>query len=119
MIQYINLQLASIGQPLYYDACDADTKYSNTKFLSLTEGLINSFKEKSRLLSDHLSPADTRIQNFLNSYLSDVDFDNSEYRLPNKTFVLNQIGLAREVSLPPDAKEFKSELEETVMIHER
>ncbi|MCU4155121.1 hypothetical protein J1N10_03985 [Carboxylicivirga sp. A043] len=110
MIQYINLQLASIGQPLYYDACDADTKYSNSKFLSLTEGLINSFKEKSRLLSDHLSPADTRIQNFLNSYLSDVDFDNSEYRLPNKTFVLNQKGLAREVSLPPDSNEFKSEL---------
>ncbi|MCT4589220.1 MAG: hypothetical protein N4A71_15465 [Carboxylicivirga sp.] len=110
MIQYINLQLASIGQPLYYDACDADTKYSNAKFLSLTEGLINSFKEKSRLLSDHLSPADTRIQNFLNSYLSDVDFNNAEYRLPNKTFVLNQKGLAREVSLPPDANEFKSGL---------
>jgi len=110
MIQYINLQLASIGQPLYYDNCDAKTKYSNAKFLSLTEGLINSFKEKSRLLSDHLSPADTRIQNFLNSYLSDVDYDQANYRLPNKTFVLNQKGLAREVSLPPDANEFKSEL---------
>ncbi len=110
MIQYINLQLASIGQPLYYDACDANTKYSNSKFLSLTEGLINSFKEKSRLLSDHLSPADTRIQNFLNSYLTDVDLDEAEYRLPNKTFVLNQKGLAREVSLPPDANEFKSDL---------
>ncbi|WP_439182067.1 hypothetical protein [Carboxylicivirga taeanensis] len=110
MIQYINLQLASIGQPLYYDACDADTKYSNTKFLSLTEGLINSFKEKSRLLSDHLSPADTRIQNFLNSYLKDVNFEESAYRLPSKTFVLNQKGLAREVSLPPDANEFKSDL---------
>jgi len=110
MIQYINLQLASIGQPLYYDDCDAKTKYSNAKFLSLTEGLINSFKEKTRLLSDHLSPADTRIQNFLNSYLSDVNFDKSNYRLPNQTFVLNQKGLAREVSLPPDANEFKSEL---------
>ncbi len=110
MIQYINLQLAAIGQPMYYDASDADTKYSNAKFTSLTEGLINSFKEKSRLLSDHLSPADTRIQNFLNTYLSDVDIDNKEYRLPNKTFVLNQKGLAREVSLPPDANEFKSDL---------
>ncbi|WP_430812533.1 MULTISPECIES: hypothetical protein [unclassified Carboxylicivirga] len=110
MIQYINLQLAAIGQPLYHDACDADTKYSNSKFLSLTEGLINSFKEKSRLLSDHLSPVDTRIQNFLNNYLKDVDLDESSYRLPGKSFVLNQKGLAREVSLPPDANSFKSEL---------
>ncbi len=64
MIQYINLQLAALGQPLYYDNSDAVTKYSNARFLSLTEDLINSFREKSRLLSHHLSPVDTRIQNF-------------------------------------------------------
>ncbi|MBI9064856.1 MAG: hypothetical protein JEZ14_22915 [Marinilabiliaceae bacterium] len=109
MIQYINLQLAALGQPLFYDDSDAKTKFSNAKFLSLTESLINSFREKSRLLADHLSPADTRIQNFLNDYLKDVKFDKS-YRLPNNTFVLNQKGLAREVSLPPDGNSFKSDL---------
>lgn len=108
MIQYINLQLAALGQPLFYDNADAKTKYSNARFLSLTEDLIKSFKEKSRLLSDHLSPADSRIQNFLDDYLKEVEFEKS-YRIPNNTFVLNQTGLAREVSLPPDGDIFKNE----------
>jgi phosphoenolpyruvate carboxykinase (diphosphate) len=42
MIQYINLQLAALAQPLYYDDNDAKTKLSNAKFISLTEGLISS-----------------------------------------------------------------------------
>jgi hypothetical protein len=108
MIQYINLQLAALGQPLYYDDSDAEVKYANAKFMALTESLINSFREKSRLLSGHLSPVDLRIQAFINDYLKDVNFEGS-YRLPNNTFVLNQKGLAREVSLPPIGKTFKSE----------
>lgn len=107
MIQYINLQLASLGQPLYYDNSDAVTKFSNARFLSLTEDLINSFREKARLLSDHLSPVDTRIQNFLNDYLKDVELGHTP-QLPNNTFILNQKGLAREMSLAPDGQIFKS-----------
>lgn len=107
MIQYINLQLAALGQPLFIDNSDSGTKFSNARFLALTEGLINSFREKSRLLSDHLSPVDNRIQNFLNDYLKDLQF-NKSIRLPNQTFVLNQKGLAREMSLPPDGRTFKS-----------
>lgn len=109
LIQYINLQLASLGQPLYYDNVDAKTKLSNARFLSLTEDLIKSFQEKSRLLSDRLSPADTRIQGFLNDYLNDIEFDKS-IKLPNNTFILNQAGLAREISLPPDGDTFKNDL---------
>ncbi len=106
MIQYINLQLAALGQPIYYDQDDS-TKLSNTKFLSLTEGLISSFREKSRLLSDHLSPVDKRIKTFVGDYLKDIpDFKCS---IPNNTFVLNQKGLAREVSLPPDANSYSNE----------
>ncbi|MFV0592632.1 MAG: hypothetical protein ACK5M7_14690 [Draconibacterium sp.] len=109
MIQFINLQLASLGQPVFNDDSDADKKYANAKFLGLTEGLINSFRQKSRLLSGHLSPVDTRIQNFVDDYLKEVDF-NKNFRLPNDTLVLNQRGMARELSLPPNGKEFKSEL---------
>lgn len=109
LIQYINLQLASLGQPLYYDNEDATTKYSNARFLSLTEDLIKSFKEKSRLLSEHQSPADTRIQAFIDDYLKDIQFEKS-LRIPNDTFILNQKGLAREISLPPDGDTFKNEL---------
>ena len=105
MIQYINLQLAALGQPLFKDKTN---KLSDPHFISLTEDLIKSFKEKTRLLSDHLSPADTRIQNFIDSYLQDITFEKS-YRIPNDTFVLNQKGLARELSLPPDGKSFSNE----------
>ncbi|PZX13559.1 hypothetical protein LX69_02592 [Breznakibacter xylanolyticus] len=108
MIQYINLQLAALGQPLYYDDNDAKNKLSNAKFISLTEGLISSFRENSRLLGERLSPVDTRIQNFLDDYLKDIKLDKS-WRLPNNTFVLNQPGMAREVCLPPNGEMFHNE----------
>lgn len=108
MIQYINLQLAALGQPIFYDENDASTKYSNERFLKLTQDLINSFREKSRLLSDHLSPADNRIQHFINDYLSDIQFDKP-ISFPSSTFILNNLGLAREVSLPPNADTFTSD----------
>ncbi|GAF05149.1 hypothetical protein [Saccharicrinis fermentans] len=109
MIQYINLQLAALGQPLFHDETDAMKKLSNARFLDLTESLISSFREKSRLLSDHLSPVDARIQNFIDDYLKDVEIDKS-LRIPNNTFVLNQKGLAREISLPPNGDTFKNDL---------
>ena len=109
MIQYINLQLAALGQPLYVNETDDIVKLSNDRFNHLTEGLISSFREKTRLLSDHLSPVDTRIQNYINDYLKELNFEKP-YRLPVSTFVLNQPGLAREVSLPPDGNTFINEL---------
>jgi phosphoenolpyruvate carboxykinase (diphosphate) len=106
MIQYINLQLAALGQPLFTGETEEEEKLASARFISLTEGLISSFREKSRLLTGHLSPADTRIQNFINDYLKDLKFDKP-YRLPDTTFVLNQPGMAREVSLPPNGKHLK------------
>ncbi len=109
LIQYINLQLASLGQPLFNDDSDSKTKFANAKFQALTEGLISSFREKTRLLSGHLSPVDSRIQNFMDDYLKEVEC-SKDYRLPTDTLVLNQKGMARELSLPPNGNEFKSEL---------
>ena len=107
-VQYINIQLASLGQPIYQDDENSDVKFCNLEFEKLTNSFIKSFQEKSRLLSSHLSPADERIQNFLNDYLKDVAFDKS-YALPNDTLILNQKGHAREVSLPPNGDTFISE----------
>jgi phosphoenolpyruvate carboxykinase (diphosphate) len=108
LIQYINLQLASLGQPVFNDESDAKNKLSNAKFLSLTEGLISSFRENSRLLTNHLSPVDKRLQAFIDDYLKDVKFDK-QIRIPNDTFVLNQPGVAREVSLPANGIKFNNE----------
>ncbi|MBK1685610.1 hypothetical protein [Rhodoferax fermentans] len=107
-VQYINLQLASLGQPLFHDHEDDGTKFCNPEFEALTNGLIKGFKEKSRLLAQCLSPADQRIQNFIDSYLQGVDFDKS-LALPNDTLVLTQAGHARELSLPPNGDSFISE----------
>jgi hypothetical protein len=109
IIQYINLQLAALGQPLYTDNSDAVTKFANARFINLTEGLINSFREKSRLLANHLSPVDLRIQNFIDDYLKDISIGKS-LRLPNSSFVLNQPGIAREISLPPNGDSFQNDL---------
>lgn len=109
MIQYINLQLASLGQPTFNDVSDEGQKLANLQFQMLTEGLVNSFREKSRLLSDHMAPADRRIQNFIDDYLREIEFDK-DLRLPNNTLILNQKGMARELSLPPNGNEFKNSL---------
>jgi phosphoenolpyruvate carboxykinase (diphosphate) len=109
MIQYINLQLAALGQPLFTDETEEGAKLASARFMSLTEGLISSFMEKSRLLTGHLSPADSRIQNFLDDYLKDLNFEKPT-RLPDSTLVLNQPGMAREVSLPANGNSFKSKL---------
>jgi hypothetical protein len=107
-VQYINLQLASLGQPIFQDEENSKEKFCNPKFQSLTNGLIKTFREKSRLLSSHLSPVDTRIQNFLNDYLKDIPF-NKSYGLPNDTLILSQNGHARELSLPPNGTTFISD----------
>lgn len=109
IIQFINLQLAALGQPTYRDEEDSTEKFCNPKFEALTSGLIKSIQEKSRLLASHHSPVDSRIQNFLNDYLKDVSI-NKSYILPNNTLVLSKKGQAREVSLPPNGTSFKSEL---------
>ncbi|MBN2619066.1 MAG: hypothetical protein JXR64_12205 [Spirochaetales bacterium] len=98
-VKYINMKLASMGLP-YFEGSD-------DKELRTAWDLIEHFREKDRLLSTHLSPADTRIQNFLDSYLKDVDGDVE--RLPSNTFILDKHGLSRVLSLPVDKDEFINE----------
>ena len=109
IIQFTNLQLAALGEPTFKDKAQSKTQFCNPKFQELTGGLIKSIQEKSRLLADHHCPADKRIQNFINDYLKDIDF-NKSYRIPNNTLILSKKGQARETSLPPDGNSFKSDL---------
>ncbi len=109
IVQSINLKLASIGQPTFTDEKGSKETFCDPKFEELTSGLIKSIREKSRLLANHQSPADSRIQNFINDYLKDVSFDKP-YLLPNDTLILSKKGQAREASLPPDGNSFQSDL---------
>lgn len=99
LISYINLKLAGMGLSVY--------SQEGTAFLDLAQELITNYREKSRLLSDYLPPADARIQAFLDSYLSDLS-EEDRPRLPTRSLVLDRYGMARELSMPPNANEYVS-----------
>lgn len=102
VIEYINLKLAAMGQPYFKSS-------SRMGLLELANDLINNYKEKNRLLTSYLCPADQRIQNFLDHYLADFK-DKKDIRLPSETFVVDNHGIARALSLPPDADKFESDI---------
>jgi len=101
VIRYINLKLASLGLPTYNKVGKED--------LEIAHDLIEGFREKNNLLSEHLCPTDQRIQDFLDDYLKDADIDSAP-RLPSNTLVLDRYGLAREMSLPADGDEFITDI---------
>jgi phosphoenolpyruvate carboxykinase (diphosphate) len=103
LIQYLQLKLAALGQPVSSFSSDA-------RFLQIAQPLLRNHYEKERLLVSHLCPADARIQSFLDAYLADAnsDSDASVPRLPGGTFILDRPGLARAMSLPPDSNSFSS-----------
>ncbi len=102
LIQYINLKLAALGFPYYQDD-------RTDQFLEIATPLLKNFKEKSRLLSTNLSPISTRIQNFLNDYLSDV-LGDKKIGLPENDLILDTHGLARMMSIPPNADIYDTDI---------
>lgn len=99
--RYIALKLSAMGLPAYHG--------QSQDFQNLMKELLRNHREKDRQLSDFLAPVDTRIQNFLNEHLKDVLEDKSKIKLPSQTFVLDQPGLARELSLPAESDHFKND----------
>lgn len=74
---------------------------------ALVQPLLANLQEKNRLLSDHLCPADKRIQTFLDNYLGG---DEKVGRLPSDTLQLEHHGLARTLSLPHGKNKHKSDI---------
>ena len=99
---YINLKLASSGQP----TCVPE---ESARFFGISHDLLKSYREKNRLLSNYQCPVDLRIQDFLKRYLADLELDSIP-RLPTQTFVLDRHGVARELSLPLGKDEFHSDI---------
>ena len=98
---YINLKLASTGQPVSHYGGD-------DKFMSIANDLLKSYQEKNRRLHNYQYPVDKRIQDFLNDYLKDCDDDTP--KLPANTLVLDRYGVARELSIPANGDEFTSDI---------
>ena len=99
---YINFKLATSGQP----TCIGPEAI---EFMDTVQDLLKSYREKNRLLSSYLCPADQRIQDFLNRYLRDLGRERIP-ALPMMSFVLDRHGVARELSLPMGEDEFHSNI---------
>jgi len=107
-LQYaINLRLALLGCPTVEDARSA-------AWSKLTSPIFARHREITRQLADRLCPADARIQHFLHLYLSDL---GPAPRLPARTFVLDEPGLARELSLPSGGDVYESPLLKSFRLH--
>ncbi|HSN23621.1 MAG TPA: hypothetical protein VLS45_05555, partial [Methylomicrobium sp.] len=97
-LHLINLHLAALGQP----TCKVDDQ----SYLKVADSLLKNYSLQRRLLASYRCPADQRIQDFLNAYLTANGIE-TKIRLPGETFVLEK-GLARELSLPFQLNEFHS-----------
>jgi len=100
LIRQINLKLASLGQPVHR-VCD-DVEMHET-----AEHLVRVFRQQRRLLSEYQCPVDSRIQGFIEQYLNRHQV-HANVPLPLDSFMLDQPGMARELSLPAAGDHFGS-----------
>ncbi|MDF1489815.1 hypothetical protein [Tessaracoccus caeni] len=73
---------------------------------ALVRPVLTRQRELNRRLSYRLPAVDGRIQAFIDAYLEGTD---ASPQLPNRTLVLDQAGLARNMSLPKDGDYVASE----------
>jgi hypothetical protein len=100
LIRYINLKLASMGEP-------TSRAISDPQDLETIRPLLRNLYQKDQLLGRALCPVDNRIQMFLDDYLKEV-CPRGAARLPSNAFVLDRPGLARSMSLPVGTDSFVS-----------
>ncbi|HUF63326.1 MAG TPA: hypothetical protein VMN36_14720 [Verrucomicrobiales bacterium] len=106
--EFVNLKLAARGHAIVGDERDFP-------FLDLGRSLLAKFQEQSRLLADHLCPADAATDAFLRDYLgeeliAEVFPDPAAALVPASAIVLERHGIGRMLSLPPDRDEFQSSI---------
>ncbi len=101
-VSSILLKLAAMGARIPAETGDEDV-------LHLAGDLFARYREQARLLSEHLCPADRRIQQYLDGLVAAAGFPDP-VRLPADTLILDQYGLARELSLPIDDDAWHNEL---------
>lgn len=101
---YIELKLGLLGYRFNDIAGQSD-------LIRIVQPLLKSHEERGRLLSGYLSPVDQRIQSYLDRLFSSLGSDEASLpRLPSRTVVLDQAGMARVLSLPRDKNVFLSDI---------
>lgn len=95
----IDLRLAQAGYPT--------PEFDDTETGRLMRPILARERELNRRLSERLCAADERVQEWLDAYLADTGVTPG---LPRRTLILDEPGLARELSLPHDGDTFTSPL---------
>ena len=100
-IRYINLKLISLGLlPVQIGVTDDDAADAAS--------LLSSYRERLKQLEEVRCPVDRRVEQFLAQHFADVT--DEPLRLPDSTMIMDQHGLARELSLPVDSDTFANHL---------
>ncbi len=98
-IRYINLKLTSLRQPAV--ELDDQDGYSQD-----AANLLANYRERLRRLEEVRCPLDMRVERFLANHFKGVV--DEPLQLPDVTLVLDQHGLARELSLPVNGDTFSN-----------
>src|SRR5690606_19583608 len=77
-------------------------------WMDLAQPIFARHREMTRQMVERYAPVDGRIQHFINQYLADLG--PTPPTLPLRTLVLDQPGMARELSLPQNGDEADSPL---------
>ncbi len=104
---YLVLQLAAAG--LLPPNTTLDSGESVNSMTEFSSGILDSMREKTRLLASHRSPVDSRIESFLADYFAE-ECAGEPLHLPSHSLTLDRHGMARELSLPIDGDAFETEL---------
>lgn len=102
LIEYLNLKLRSRSLPIFGNESDFP-------FLQMGSSLLKSVQEKNRLLKEHLSPVDQRIQKYLEDLFAPLGLEKRIW-VPSESLVLERHGMARALSLAPDQDTFQSDI---------
>src|SRR5262245_58563271 len=103
VIAYLNLKLREIGQP------GVSISEGGDGLAPLVDHFLALCREKDRALARHLCPVDQRLQDFLQHQLAGASPSHLPH-LPATTLVLDRPGLARVLSLPPDADRHQTDI---------
>ncbi|MDR3143286.1 MAG: hypothetical protein LBT57_00280 [Puniceicoccales bacterium] len=103
LIEYIQLRLLAMGQPVEKDG---DDPHSVSR---IAAPLFANAGEIRRHLAHYRSPVDRRITDFLDRFLAEIPPEDKHEWIPLQSFETDRYGIARVLALPFNGDEFHSD----------
>eukprot|EP00761_Pharyngomonas_kirbyi_P014503 gb/GECH01014533.1/.p1 GENE.gb/GECH01014533.1/~~gb/GECH01014533.1/.p1 ORF type:complete len:1166 (+),score=281.23 gb/GECH01014533.1/:1-3498(+) len=104
LANYLALKLSSSGLPAPSSALEQESD-----FISISNELLDSYRQKARLSADPYCSADRRIQNFIDKEFGDCNLNVPRLSVIQNTLQLDRHGMSRMLSIPFNGDQFISE----------